>query len=239
MRLRWLLSRKSLRHGDKGLWYVSRWYKRFIDCLFGSETNGSFGRNEAGRRSRSVEPARSVDVNQTSVRISMATGEKSIPALKTASHQCQFCGYSFHIAATPAPPRSMGGMGSLVAGLVLYSEYTLKTTGCGLPGWSRRRCGCTIEGVSYLAVVGIAGYSLYVKAKTGKGLQGGALLGAADALSFLASFVGLVVLAFQVTDYGYILNLYRVKGASANNRKKSSRVHFCSIAYQGNTRYST
>jgi hypothetical protein len=99
----------------------------------------------------------------------------------------------------------LAGMGSLAAGLVLYSEYTLKTTGCGLPAGPGGVVGA-LEGVSYLAVVGIAGYSLYVKAKTGTGLQGGIILGAAEGLSFLAIFVGLVVLAYQVADYGYIPN---------------------------------
>jgi hypothetical protein len=70
------------------------------------------------------------------------------------------------------PPQSflLGGMGSLAAGLVLYSEYTLKTTGCGLPAGPGGLVGA-LEGVSYLAVIGIAGSSLYVKAKTGTGLQ--------------------------------------------------------------------
>jgi hypothetical protein len=112
------------------------------------------------------------------------------------------------------PPQSflLGGMGSLAAGLVLYSEYTLKTTGCGLPAGSGGLVGA-LEGVSYLAVIGIAGYSLYVKAKTGTGLQGGILSGAAEGLSFLAIFVGLVVLAFQLTDYGYIPNAVPSEGS--------------------------
>jgi hypothetical protein len=112
------------------------------------------------------------------------------------------------------PPQSflLGGMGSLAAGLVLYSEYTLKTTGCGLPAGFGGLVGA-LEGVSYLAVIGIAGSSLYVKAKTGTGLQGGVLLGAAEGLSFLAIIVGLVVLFYQVADYGYIPNAVPGEGS--------------------------
>jgi hypothetical protein len=100
------------------------------------------------------------------------------------------------------------GVVGTVAGLVtLYSEYTLKTTGCGLPAGPFGLVG-GIEGVSYLGVVGFAGVSLYKKLKTGSGLPAGpgGLLGAAEGLSFSAILAGVVVLGFQITDYGYIPN---------------------------------
>lgn len=96
------------------------------------------------------------------------------------------------------------------ATIVLYSEYTLKTTGCGLPAGPRGIVGA-VEGLSYLAVVGLAGYSFYTKVKTGAGLPG-LFLGAAEGLSFLAIAVGLLVLGFQLVDYGYVPNAVPMEG---------------------------
>ena len=49
----------------------------------------------------------------------------------------------------------------------------------------------------------------------GSGLPSGpsGLLGAAEGLSFLAIVVGLVVLALQVTHYGYIPNAVPMEGS--------------------------
>jgi len=97
--------------------------------------------------------------------------------------------------------------------VTLYSEYTLKTTGCGLPAGPGGLVGAS-EGLSYLGVVGISGYSLYTKIKTGSGLPAGpfGVLGAAEGLSFLAIVAGLVVLGFQILDYGYIPNAVPMEG---------------------------
>lgn len=67
------------------------------------------------------------------------------------------------------------GAGGLVFSLImLYSEYTLKTTGCGVPAGPAGLYGAA-EGISYLYVLGLVGYSLYTKVKTGKGLPAGEL----------------------------------------------------------------
>ena len=97
--------------------------------------------------------------------------------------------------------------------VMYWSLYTLKTTGCGLPAGPFGAVGA-IEGVSYLAVIGIAGASLATKAKTGSGLKAGpgGLLGLAEGLAFTAIVVGLVVLAFQFADYGYLPNAIPVEG---------------------------
>jgi hypothetical protein len=49
--------------------------------------------------------------------------------------------------------------GILASGIVLYSEFTLKTTGCGLPAGPFGLVGAA-EGISYLTVFGIAAYSI-------------------------------------------------------------------------------
>ncbi|XVE82645.1 hypothetical protein DITRI_Ditri16bG0022600 [Diplodiscus trichospermus] len=96
--------------------------------------------------------------------------------------------------------------GGLVANPVIaWSLYTLKTTGCGLPPGPGGSIGA-LEGVSYLAVVGIVGWSLYTKAKTGSGLPNGpfGLLGVVEGLSFLSLLAILVVFGLQFFQNGSI-----------------------------------
>ena len=107
----------------------------------------------------------------------------------------------------------LGAAGTTASLVTLYSEYTLKTTGCGLPAGPFGLVGA-VEGLSYLGVVGLVAYSLYSKVRTGSGLPAGPgrLLGAAEGLAFLAAVAGLVVLGFQVVDYGYIPNAVPMEG---------------------------
>lgn len=107
----------------------------------------------------------------------------------------------------------LGVVGTIAALVTFYSEFTLKTTGCGLPAGPFGLFGL-VEGLSYLCVTGIAAYSTVTKVKTGSGLPAGpwGLVGAAEGLSFLAIAVGLVVLALQVLDYGYIPNAVPMEG---------------------------
>jgi len=107
----------------------------------------------------------------------------------------------------------VGVMGTAMALVTLWSEFTLKTTGCGLPAGPGGILGA-VEGISYLGIIGIAAYSSYTKLKTGKGLPAGpaGVLGAAEGLSFLAVAAGLVVLGFQIVDYGYIPNAVPMEG---------------------------
>eukprot|EP00588_Corethron_pennatum_P003744 CAMPEP_0194286216 /NCGR_PEP_ID=MMETSP0169-20130528/32061_1 /TAXON_ID=218684 /ORGANISM="Corethron pennatum, Strain L29A3" /LENGTH=203 /DNA_ID=CAMNT_0039032589 /DNA_START=36 /DNA_END=647 /DNA_ORIENTATION=- len=106
-----------------------------------------------------------------------------------------------------------GAAGTAAAFLVLYSEYTLKSTGCGLPAGPFGIVGAT-EGISYLSVVGISAYSAVVKFRSGSGLQAGpyGLLGAAEGLSYLAILAGIIVLGFQIADYGFIPNAVPMQG---------------------------
>ena len=63
---------------------------------------------------------------------------------------------------------SVGATGLVANAICDYSLYVLKTTGCGLPAGPFGLIGAT-EGVSYLTVVGILGWSLFTKVKTGSG----------------------------------------------------------------------
>lgn len=103
----------------------------------------------------------------------------------------------------------LGVVGTKMSLIVLISEYVLKTTGCGLPAGPYGIIGA-LEGISYLGVSAIAAFSIYTKVKTGSGLKG--VLGLAEGLSFLAIAVGLVVLGFQISDYGFIPNAVPTEG---------------------------
>lgn len=100
---------------------------------------------------------------------------------------------------------TLGLVGTAASLIVLASEYKLKTTGEGFPEGPFGVIGL-VEGLSYLSIIGFVGWSLFKKATTGSGLPAGpsGLLGAAEGLSFLASVVGLIVLYFQLTDYGFL-----------------------------------
>lgn len=106
-----------------------------------------------------------------------------------------------------------GALGTAASLVVLFSEFTLKTTGCGLPAGPFGAVGA-IEGVSYLAIVGILGASLTKKVKTGTGLPAGpgGLLGLGEGLAYLAAVAGIVVLGFQFADYGYLPNAVPMEG---------------------------
>ena len=58
----------------------------------------------------------------------------------------------------------LGAIGSVAALITLYSEFTLANTGCGLPAGPLGLVGLA-EGLSYLGIVGIVGYSLFTKVK--------------------------------------------------------------------------
>lgn len=97
------------------------------------------------------------------------------------------------------------GLGLVAAPVVLYSEYVLQTTGCGLPAGPGGALGA-LEGISYLTVAGIFLWSIVKKVRTGTGLPAGpaGLLGAVEGLSFLAVLAGVVVLGLNLKEYGSI-----------------------------------
>ena len=59
----------------------------------------------------------------------------------------------------------VGVLGTVASLIVFYSEFTLKTTGCGLPAGPLGIWGLA-EGLSYLSVTGLVAYSLVTKVKT-------------------------------------------------------------------------
>ena len=59
----------------------------------------------------------------------------------------------------------LGALGTFASLVTLYSEFTLKTTGCGLPAGPFGLVGL-VEGLSYLGVTGIFAYSIVTKVKT-------------------------------------------------------------------------
>ena len=59
----------------------------------------------------------------------------------------------------------LGTVGTAASLVTLYSEFVLKTTGCGLPAGPLGLFGL-MEGLSYLGVTGIAAYSVVTKVKT-------------------------------------------------------------------------
>jgi len=93
--------------------------------------------------------------------------------------------------------------------IVLWSEYTLKTTGAGLPPGPGGALGAA-EGVSYLVVLAVVGWSAYTKAKTGSGLPAGpaGLLGAVEGFSYLSLLGGIVVFGLQIAEKGGLPGIF-------------------------------
>ena len=65
-------------------------------------------------------------------------------------------------ASTGAVGTAATVLGALANPVVLYSEWVLKTTGSGLPPGPGGLYGAA-EGISYLVVVGIVGWSIATK----------------------------------------------------------------------------
>ena len=105
-----------------------------------------------------------------------------------------------------------GILGSIASIIVLYSEFVLKTTGCGLPAGPFGVVGA-VEGVSYLGVVATCGAAA-VDYFSEDGLEGSdkPTRRLATTLGVTAAVVGIVVLALQVLDYGYIPNAVPMEG---------------------------
>jgi hypothetical protein len=112
------------------------------------------------------------------------------------------------------------GLGLTAQPIMAWSLYTLKTTGCGLPGGPFGLLGVA-EGISYVVVVAFITASLDKRATTGSGLPAGptGLLGAAEGLSFLSAAAGLAVLGFQLADYGYLPEAVPTEGGVCSSRE--------------------
>jgi hypothetical protein len=105
-------------------------------------------------------------------------------------------GLTVRAAASEDDGVGAAGTAGIAAGLVanpvvLWSLYTKYTTGAGLQGDLLGG----LEGVSYLAVLGLVGWSVYTKVSSGSGLPAGpaGLLGAVEGVSYLSLLAGVVV----------------------------------------------
>ena len=94
-------------------------------------------------------------------------------------------------------------VGAVATPVVLFSEWTLSQTGCGLPPGPGGLYGAA-EGLSYLAVVGFAAASVHRKVTTGTGLPAGpgGALGAVEGLVYLSILAGLLVAGQQLITVG-------------------------------------
>lgn len=98
------------------------------------------------------------------------------------------------------------GAAGIAANIVCdYSLYVLRTTACGLPPGILGLEGAA-EGVSYLVVVGIFGWSLKTFFQRGGGLEAGpfGLLGLAEGLTYLTVVGGVVVAVLNLFQYGFL-----------------------------------
>jgi len=112
-----------------------------------------------------------------------------------------------------------GILGTIASIVVLRSEFVLKTTGCGLPAGPFGIVGA-VEGMSYLGVVAtsvaaaISYFSSYDDDDERNSNSNVNIAGRlAVSLSCTAIVFGIAVLAFQLTDYGYIPNAVPMEGA--------------------------
>lgn len=112
--------------------------------------------------------------------------------------------------AQSTPPSIDSILGITASLVVLFSEYTLKTTGCGLPAGPFGIVGA-VEGLSYLGVVGIcANAASKFFSEDEEGDTSARRI--ATTLGVSAALVGIAVLTFQIADYGYIPNAVPMEG---------------------------
>merc|ERR1719215_332794 len=89
--------------------------------------------------------------------------------------------------------------------VVLYSEWTLSRTGCGLPAGPYGIVG-GIEGISYLLVVAVVAQTILFSPNKNKEINVGFIS------SMTSILIGILVLIGQVTNYGYIPNAVPMEG---------------------------
>jgi hypothetical protein len=107
-----------------------------------------------------IHGSRYADVSSRSSR---STLDRSLLILSASDDDDQVEYYS--IGLGESDQGVLGGLGTFAALITLYSEFTLKTTGCGLPAGPFGLVGL-VEGLSYLGVTGIAAFALVTKVKS-------------------------------------------------------------------------
>ncbi|CAE7650400.1 unnamed protein product [Symbiodinium sp. CCMP2592] len=108
------------------------------------------------------------------------------------------------------------GAAGIGASLIMaWSEWTLKSTGCGLPAGPFGLLGAA-EGISYLAVLGLVGYNIFTRSQPGP-RNWSTALEVASGLAVLVTLAGAVVLYFQIQDYGFIPEAVPTEGGRCSN----------------------
>mmetsp|Transcript_18683 Transcript_18683/g.35047 ORF Transcript_18683/g.35047 Transcript_18683/m.35047 type:complete len:169 (-) Transcript_18683:94-600(-) len=110
---------------------------------------------------------------------------------------------------------AVGAAGIGASLIMAWSEWTLKSTGCGLPAGPFGLLGAA-EGLSYLAVLGLVGFNIYARTQPGP-RNWSAALEAASALALVVTFAGAVVLYFQIQDYGFVPEAVPTEGGRCSN----------------------
>ena len=110
-------------------------------------------------------------------------------------------------AEPPSDYVTIAAAGLVAQPVVWTSLYFVVTTGGGLPAGPFGLLGA-LEGLSYVAVLGLVGASAFNKVSTGSGLPPGraGLLGAAEGLSYLTLVASLLALASLVVAKGCVPN---------------------------------
>jgi len=170
-------------------------------------------------RPRAVPPSRTVLAGRS---MRLLSRERALSATQSAGRRCGRTARAMsenadedatepagEVAASEddfsASEKIVVASGAISIPVVLWSEWVLKQTGCGLPPGPFGSLGA-LEGVSYLALVGIVGYSAFTKVKTGSGLPAGrfGLQGAVEGMAYLAFLLGIIVFVFQLLDFGFV-----------------------------------
>lgn len=143
----------------------------------------------------------------TALQLSVANTQAS-STLRPALRRCI-------VASSVEPPSTKAGsfvtaaigLGAIAQPVVWTSLYLVATTGGGLPAGPFGLVGA-LEGISYLAVVGLVAASVLSKATTGSGLPPGpnGLLGALEGVSFLTLVAALLILLSLVVGKGCVPN---------------------------------
>jgi hypothetical protein len=137
-------------------------HSTIVATMMAMKTQSLLGRTRSAISVRPTRRARSSATTRTVTRASSSSSSDEVPAPAVAAA----------VAALALEP------------ICFWSEYTVVTTGEGLQGDILGG----LEGLSYLAVLGMVAWSLKTKVSTGSGLPAGpsGLIGAAEGVAYLA-----------------------------------------------------
>eukprot|EP00444_Apocalathium_aciculiferum_P023761 CAMPEP_0183436418 /NCGR_PEP_ID=MMETSP0370-20130417/69260_1 /TAXON_ID=268820 /ORGANISM="Peridinium aciculiferum, Strain PAER-2" /LENGTH=210 /DNA_ID=CAMNT_0025623853 /DNA_START=39 /DNA_END=671 /DNA_ORIENTATION=- len=161
------------------------------------------------RRNCQVYPFVPVGIGRTSHALA-----KAPPRLRHSARLASASGDVFDADKT-----LLGVAGIVASVIVAWSEYTLRTTGCGLPGGPFGLLGFA-EGISYLVVVGLVVYNIMTCRRPDNDREKRhwvPALEVASGLAGLVAFLGVGALYFQIQDYGFIPEAIPTEGGRCSN----------------------